>query len=122
MSSMPGSIPVDLEGDLGSRCEGMPWIWPARARGVLAAAVIAAALTLAIASRSVPAPGAEIAKAPDLLLDLNTVPASVLETLPHVGQSLVRQIVAARELRPIASLDDAGSRVRGLGPSTLAQI
>ena len=65
---------------------------------------------------------AEIVKAPDLLLDLNTVPARVLETLPHVGQSLVRQVVAARELRPLVSLDDAGSRVRGLGPVTLAQI
>jgi Helix-hairpin-helix motif len=122
MSSMPGPIPVDQGDDLGSRCAGMPWIWPARARGVLAAVVIMSALALAIASRSVPAPGAEIVKAPDLLLDLNTVPPSVLETLPHVGQSLIRQIVAARERRPIASLDDAGSRIRGLGPSTLAQI
>ena len=66
--------------------------------------------------------GAEIARAPDLLLDLNTVPPSVLETLPHVGQSLVKQIVVARERQPITSLDDAGSRIRGLGPSTLAQI
>ena len=38
------------------------------------------------------------------------------------GRSLVRQVVAARELRPLVSLDDAGSRVRGLGPVTLAQI
>jgi Helix-hairpin-helix motif len=122
MSSMGGHNPVDHEGDLAAERESMPWIWPARARGLLAAVAIAAALGLAVASRSVPEPGAEIVKAPDLLLDLNSVPPRVLETLPHVGQSLVRQIVAARELRPITSLDDAGSRVRGLGPSTLAQI
>ena len=69
------------EGDLASRREVMHWIWPAGARGLLAAAVIAAALGLAVASHSVPEPGAEIVKAPDLLLDLNTVPARVLETL-----------------------------------------
>ena len=33
-----------------------------------------------------------------------------------------RQLVAARDVRPLASLDDAGSRVRGLGPATLARI
>ncbi len=122
MSSMSGPILVDHEGDLASKREGMPWIWPAGARGLLGAVVIAAALGLAVASHSVPEPGAEVVKAPDLVIDLNTVPPGVLETLPHVGQSLVRQIVAAREIRPIASLDDAGSRVRGLGPSTLGQI
>jgi hypothetical protein len=77
---------------------------------------------LAFGSQSVPQSDAEIVKAPDLVLDLNTAPARVLETLPHVGQTLVRQVVAARELRPLTSLDDAGSRIRGLGPVTLAQI
>lgn len=122
MSSMPGPIWVDQEGDLASGREGMPWIWPSGARGLLAALVIAAALGLAMASHGVPEPGRELKKAPDLLIDLNTVPPGVLETLPHVGQSLIRQIVAARAIRPITSLDDAGRRIRGLGPSTLAQI
>ena len=94
-----------------------------RARGVLAAAVIAAALGLAVASQSVPRSAGEgIVVAPDLLLDPNTAPPGVLETLPHVGRTLVRQLVAARAVRPFASLEDAGSRVRGLGPATLAQI
>ena len=122
MSSMPGTVPVRRASEPASPREGMHWIWPAGARGLLAAVVITAALSLAVASHSVPETGAEIVKAPDLLLDLNTVPARVLETLPHVGQTLVRQVVAARERGPIVSLDDAGSRVRGLGPVTLAQI
>ena len=122
MSSVSRRIPIQDEPDAASRRDVVRWIWPAGARGLLAAAVIAAALGLAFASQSVPDSGAEIAKAPDLLIDLNTVPPRVLDTLPHVGQTLVRQMVAAREIRPIASLEDAGSRVRGLGPSTLAQI
>ena len=122
MSSVPSSIPIEEEGEPASLREVIHWNWPAGARGLLAVAVIGAALSLAFASQSVPKSGTEIVKAPDLLLDLNTVPARVLETLPHVGQTLVRQVVAARELRPLVSLDDAGSRVRGLGPVTLAQI
>ena len=122
MSSVSIPVPIEGERDPESRREGMRWSWPAGARGVLAVAVIAGALGLAFASQSVPESAAEIVKAPDLLLDLNTVPARVLNTLPHVGQTLARQVVAARELRPLESLDDAGSRIRGLGPVTLAQI
>jgi competence protein ComEA len=122
MSSLSGPIPIRQERDLASRVDTAHWIWPAGSRAVLAVVVIASALGLAIASQSVPESGAEIVRAPDLLLDLNTAPPRVLETLPHVGQTLVRQVVAARELRPLVSLDDAGRRVRGLGPSTLAQI
>jgi hypothetical protein len=122
MSSMPSPIPIQEDGDPASGREVIRWNWPLGARVLLAGAVVAAALCLAFASQSVPGSDAEIVKAPDLLLDLNTVPPHVLETLPHVGQSLSRQVVAARELRPLTSLDDAGRRVRGLGPITLAQI
>jgi hypothetical protein len=122
MSSMPSAIAIQDEGDPAPLREVIRWNWPAGARGLLAGAVIAAALGLAFVSQSVPRSDAEIVKAPDLLLDLNTAPAHVLETLPHVGQTLVRQVVAAREEHPLVSLDDAGSRVRGLGPVTLAQI
>jgi Helix-hairpin-helix motif len=122
MSSVSRRNPIQVEDDAASQRDVVRWIWPAEARGLLATTVIAAALGLAFACQSVPEPGAEIVKAPDLLLDLNTVPAQVLETLPHFGQTLVRQVVAARERRPLVSLDDAGRQVRGLGPVTLAQI
>jgi hypothetical protein len=122
MSSVSRPILNRQDSDRASGSDGIRWIWPVGARGLLAAAVIMAAVGLAIASQSVPESDEGIVKAPDLLLDLNTVPPRVLETLPHVGQTLVRQVVAARERRPLVSLDDAGSRVRGLGPVTLAQI
>jgi competence protein ComEA len=123
MSSSLSPCSLQVPCEPASRREPVPWVWPAGARGVLAAAVIAAALGLTVASQSVPrSAGAGIVVAPDLLLDLNTAPPGVLETLPHVGPTLVRQLVAAREIQPLASLEDAGSRVRGLGPATLAQI
>jgi hypothetical protein len=122
MFSISDPVSRQQEVDRASRREIVPWIWPTGTRGVLAVSVCAAALGLAVASRSLPRSGEEIVPAPALLLDVNTVPPQVLETLPHVGQSLVRQLVAVRGMRPIASLEDAGSRVRGLGPATLAQI
>jgi Helix-hairpin-helix motif len=122
MSSMSCPISIQEGRDPASRREVIRWNWPAGVRGLLAGAVIAAALGLGFAGRSVPESDAEIVKARDLLLDLNTVPPRVLETLPHVGQTLVRQVVAARERRPLTSLEDAGRQVRGLGPVTLAQI
>ena len=103
--------------------EPVPWIWPVGSRAVLTGLVIAAALGLAIASRSVPQSASDaIVAGPDLVLDPNTAPPRVLETLPHVGRTLVQQIVAARADRPFRSLDDARRRVRGLGPATLAKL
>ena len=99
------------------------WILPAGARVLLAAIVIAIALGLAFVGDSVPGSSSRaFVAAPGLLIDLNTAPPPVLETLPHVGRTLVRQLVAARELRPLASLEDTASRVRGMGPSTVAQL
>ena len=122
MSSVSRPILYRQESDRPSARDGIRWIWPAGARGLLATAVIMAAVGLAIASQSLPESDEGIVKAPDLLLDLNTVPPRVLETLPHVGQTLVRQLVAARELRPLASLEETASRVRGLGPTTVARL
>jgi hypothetical protein len=122
MSSMPGASapPVLAE---GMSAPVVQWIVPAGARGFLAASVIVVALGLAFASYSIPAASGEaVVAAPHLLIDLNTAPAPVLEVLPHVGPTLVRQLVAARELRPFASLADTTSRVRGLGPGTAAQL
>jgi Helix-hairpin-helix motif len=122
MSSTHSQGAIQHVGDPASCREVMRWVWPAGTRGVLAVLVIAAALGLVGASQSLPGVGAPIVPAPDLRIDVNTVPPTVLGTLPHFGQTLVRHIIAARDTRPIESLEDAGSRVRGLGPVTLAQI
>ena len=91
--------------------------------GVLAGVVILAAMGLAMASRfDQPSSGEAFAVAPELSVDPNTAPARVLTALPHVGPTLVREWVAARNDRPFSSLEDARHRVRGLGPATLAQI
>ncbi|HKI17503.1 MAG TPA: helix-hairpin-helix domain-containing protein, partial [Isosphaeraceae bacterium] len=101
----------------------MPPIWPVGPRRVLAATVIAAALGLAVESRAVdPPPGDGIVAAPKLKLDPNTAPPQVLGALPQVGPTLVRQLVLARQDRPLTSLDDLRGRVRGLGPATLDQL
>jgi hypothetical protein len=122
MSIVDSFIAVEEERGARPRREPIGWIWPAGTRGVLAAGVVSGALGLAMLCRTLPQPDRPIVFAPELRLDVNTVPPRVLETLPHVGQTLVRQLVAARDMSPIASLDDAESRVRGLGPATLAQI
>jgi hypothetical protein len=122
MSSMPGAS-AQPEADARSGQAVVQWILPAGSRGLLAASVMGVAMGLACTSYSVPgSAGGAIVAVPDLLIDLNTAPPPVLETLPHVGQTLVRQLVAARELRPLASLEETASRVRGLGPSTIAQL
>jgi hypothetical protein len=98
-------------------------IWPVGQRIVLIAAVVAAALGLAVASREVDSPpGDAIIAAPTLKLDPNKAPPQVLGALPQVGPTLVRQFVLARQDRPLTSLQDIRSRVRGVGPATLAQI
>ena len=122
MSSMPGAS-AQPEVDARSGQAVVQWILPAGSRGLLAASVMGVAMGLACTSYSVPgSAGGAIVAAPDLLIDLNTAPPPVLETLPHVGQTLVRQLVAARELRPLASLEETASRVRGLGPTTAARL
>ena len=92
-------------------------------RRVLAAMVFAAALMLGIASRSaVPPVGKENLRPPELRLDPNTAPPEVLAALPHVGPKLVREWVKARSEGRFISLEDAQSRVMGLGPATLDQV
>jgi len=59
---------------------------------------------------------------PVLVIDPNSAPASVLEALPHVGPSLVKQLIEQRERRPFESTEDMRRRVRGLGPVTLARL
>ncbi len=103
--------------------EGMPLLGREGTRRFLAAAVFAAALGLGIANRWVaPAPAKESLRPPELHLDPNTAPPEVLAALPHVGPKLVREWVKARAEGRFVSLEDAQSRVMGLGPATLGQV
>jgi len=103
--------------------EGAPLLGREGTRRVLAAVVFVAALGLGMASRSVaPPPAKENRRAPELRLDPNTAPPEVLAALPHVGPKLVREWVKARSEGRFISLEDAQSRVMGLGPATLGQV
>jgi len=99
------------------------WTWPARARVLLAFVVLISGVALRVASDSL---GTSLRRTcrvvPVLVIDPNTTPASVLEALPHVGPSLVNQLIEQREIRPFESTEDLRRRVRGLGPATLARL
>ncbi len=60
--------------------------------------------------------------APNLVVDINSVPPQVLTALPMVGPTLARAIVAARLERPFSDLADFNRRVKGVGPGTLALL
>jgi len=60
--------------------------------------------------------------APNLVVDINTVPPQVLSALPMVGPRLARAVVAARLERPFDDLADLNRRVKGVGPETLARL
>src|SRR5271166_1643478 len=99
------------------------WTWPARARALLAFVVLISGVVLRMASDSL---GTGLQRTcrvvPVLVIDPNTAPPSVLEALPHMGPSLVKQLIEQREIRPFRSISDLRRRVRGLGPATLARL
>jgi hypothetical protein len=99
------------------------WTWPARARVLLAFVVLISGVALRVASDTL---GTGLQRTcrvvPVLVIDPNTVPSSVLEALPHVGPSLVKQLIEQREIRPFGSTEDLRRRVRGFGPVTLARL
>lgn len=105
------------------RREAVAWPWPVGARVVLAGAVIIVVVVPSVAglfNRSLS--GGAFGVVPELVVDPNRAPERVLAALPHVGPSLVRELVSARDDRPFSSLEDAQDRVRGLGPATLARL
>jgi len=97
--------------------------WSARARVLLACVVLISGVALRVASDSLGTGHQRTCRVlPVLVIDPNTAPASVLEALPHVGPSLVKQMIEQREIRPFGSTRDLRRRVRGLGPVTLARL
>ena len=54
-------------------------------------------------------------------VNLNTATQAELEALPGVGSKLALRIIAAREQKPFASLEDL-DRVPGVGPKQLARL
>jgi Helix-hairpin-helix motif len=99
------------------------WTWPARARVLLAFVVLVSGVALRVASDSLGTGRQRTCRVvPVLVIDPNTAPSSVLEALPHVGPSLVKQLIEQREIRPFGSTEDLRRRVRGFGPVTLARL
>ena len=58
---------------------------------------------------------------PDPLIDLNTATAAELDRLPGIGPVLAARIVAEREKKPFAKVEDL-RRVSGIGPKKLEAL
>src|SRR5271163_3809561 len=123
MSSIVGACSLGPVAAAPTSGQRIGRVWPAAPRSALAGLTVLAALVLAVASGSEQACPDEASTAlADLVIDPNSAPRAVLAVLPSAGPALAAQFVEARQNRPFASVDDAGRRVRGLGPSTLGQI
>jgi competence protein ComEA len=97
------------------------WGWNVPGRFVLGTGALMASVLLAVAAgRS--APAGRPVPVPPLVVDPNTAPAGVLMALPRLGPVLVARIVAERDARAFASLDEMESRVRGIGPATASAL
>jgi competence ComEA-like helix-hairpin-helix protein len=71
-----------------------------------------------------PAAGLHTVQKPNIpgrFLDLNTAPAAELDGLPGIGPVLAARIVAEREKKPFAKIEDL-RRVSGIGPKKLEAI
>lgn len=96
-----------------------PWGWSPLVRFGLTALALAAGLSLAmLADRT------RAAKpfTPDLAVDPNTAPLSLLLALPQVGPSRASAIIEARSRTTFHSLRDFERDVPGIGPSTAAML
>ncbi len=123
MSRSEGQSRGEYSDPQGGFWNSVAWTWPARARVLLAMIVLISAVSLRVASYTL---GSDLKRScrvmPVLIVDPNTAPDWVLEALPRVGPSLVKQLIGQREKRPFVSTEDLRRRVRGLGPATLARL
>jgi competence protein ComEA len=55
-------------------------------------------------------------------LDLNQATADEFQRIPGIGPKLAEAIVAARETKPLASVDELRRRVKGVGAKTLEKV
>jgi competence protein ComEA len=92
---------------------------------VCAAGLLAAAMMLAAGGQAAAAPGSPPAAAAAAeaagKVDVNSASAAELASLPGIGDSKAAAIIAEREKKPFASVDDL-ERVRGIGARTVEDL
>jgi competence protein ComEA len=90
-----------------------------------AAGLLAVAMLIAAGGDAVAAPGAAPGAAPAAeaagKVDVNSASAAELASLPGIGDSKAAAIIAEREKKPFASVDDL-ERVRGIGARTVEDL
>ncbi len=97
--------------------------WSPAVRALVAVVVLALAAGLRVTAHAWQrGPQRSTRLAIVLKVDPNTVPAHVLEALPHVGPALSGRMIAERDMRAFDSLAELRRRVRGLGPATMARL
>ncbi len=91
---------------------------------IAAAGLLAAAMLLAAGGDALAATGAAPAAAANEAsgkVDVNSASAAELASLPGIGESKAAAIIAEREKKPFASVDDL-ERVRGIGERTVEDL
>jgi competence protein ComEA len=91
---------------------------------IAAAGMLAVAMMLALGSEAGAATGAAPAAAASESagkVDVNSASAAELASLPGIGDSKAAAIIAEREKKPFASVDDL-ERVRGIGARTVEDL
>ena len=94
------------------------------AKTALCGAVLAVALLLtAGAAKAAPGNGVGAPAAAEVAgrIDVNSASAAELASLPGIGASKASAIMAEREKKPFASVDDL-ERVRGIGARTVEDL
>ena len=91
------------------------------ARMALGGALVAAVLLIAGVDASAATAVAPAASVASGKVDVNTASPAELASLPGIGESKAAAIIAEREKKPFASVDDL-ERVRGIGARTVDDL